>query len=361
VSITPRERVALGGLTSLGVGGSARWFVTATSVDDVREACAWCVTRGVSLQLLGGGSNVVVADRGIDGLVLRIDIQGWQADTRPDEIVVEVGAGEPWDAVVARLVSDGWSGVECLSGIPGTVGGTPIQNVGAYGQEAADVIEAVHVFDRKSGALHTLAGRACGFGYRQSRFKDRDAGRFVVCGVRFRLRRGEPTLTYPDLRRWLDAHHITRPGLGDVRTAVLAIRRAKGMVIDESDPDTRSVGSFFVNPVVTVEFRERLATTLGASPPSRPVESGLVRIPAAWLIERAGFARGEGAGPVGLSGKHLLAIVNRGGACAADVVAFATSVKRRVADRFGVALRPEPVFLGFGPDPDLEYLSRTDC
>ena len=361
VSITPRERVALGGFTSLAVGGSARWFVTATSVDDVREACAWCETRGIRLQPLGGGSNVVVADGGIDGLVLRIDVKGWQADTRSDEIVVEVGAGESWDDTVARLVSGGWSGVECLSGIPGTVGGTPIQNVGAYGQEAADVIEAVHVFDRESAELRTLAGRECGFGYRQSRFKARDVERFVVYGVRFRLRRGEPTLSYPDLRRWLDERGISRPGLGDVRTAVLAIRRTKGMVIDENDPDTRSVGSFFMNPVVTVEVRDRLATTLGASPPSRPVEGGLLRIPAAWLIERAGFARGEGAGPVGLSGKHLLAIVNRGGARAADVVAFAASVKRRVADRFGVALRPEPVFLGFGPDPDLEYLSRTDC
>jgi UDP-N-acetylmuramate dehydrogenase len=356
VSLVPRDQVPLAGLTTLGVGGPARWFVTATSGDAVREAHTWCTSRGVSLHPLGGGSNVVVADAGIDGLALRIEIRGWQADPRDDEVVVEVGAGESWDETVARLVSGGWSGVECLSGIPGTVGGTPIQNVGAYGQEAADVIDAVHVFDRGTGTLTTLAGRECGFGYRQSRFKGDDAGRFVVCGVRFRLRRAEPTPTYPDLRRWLDEHGIAQPGLRDVRTAVLAIRRAKGMVIDSTDPDTRSVGSFFMNPVVTVAVRERLATEVGASPPSRPVDGGLLRIPAAWLIERAGFARGDGAGPVGLSGKHPLAIVNRGGARAADVVAFAASVKRGVADRLGVWLRPEPVFLGFGANPDLEYL-----
>jgi UDP-N-acetylmuramate dehydrogenase len=361
VTLVPRTQVPLGGLTTLGVGGPARWLVTAQSGTDVRDACAWCAERGVALHPLGGGSNVVVADAGIDGLVLRIEIQGWQAETRDGEVVVDVGAGEPWDDVVARLVAEGWSGVECLSGIPGTVGGTPIQNVGAYGQEAAGVIDAVHVFDRHDGALRTLDGAECGFGYRQSRFKSADAGRFVVCGVRFRLRRAAATVTYPDVHRWLDERRIAKPHVRDVRAAVLAIRRSKGMVLDASDPDSRSVGSFFMNPVVSDDVRERLAAAAGAAPPARPVERGLVRIPAAWLIERAGFARGDGAGAGGLSGKHPLAIVNRGGARAAGVVAFAASIKRRVADRFGVWLRPEPVFLGFGANPDLDYLSRTDC
>ncbi len=360
MSVVLREHVPLSGLTSLSVGGSARWFLAATSADDVREAHAWCRSRDVTLQPLGGGSNVVVADEGISGLVLRIEIRGWHAEVRHSEMKVDLGAGEPWDDVVARLVSEGWSGVECLSGIPGTVGGTPIQNVGAYGQEASGVIDAVHVFDRHVGEPVTLAGSECGFGYRQSRFKGPDADRFVVCGVRLRLRKQEPTLSYPDLGRWLDEHGITQPDLGDVRTAVLAIRRAKGMVIDSLDPETRSVGSFFMNPVVSSQTMERLATLAGAVPPARPVEAGLARIPAAWLIERAGFARGDGAGAVGLSGKHLLAVVNRGGARADDIVRFAAGVKRRVADRFGVWLRPEPVFLGFGLDPDLEYLSRTD-
>lgn len=361
MSVTPRPRVDLAGLTTLGVGGAARWFLAAATGDDVREACTWCQNRGVTLHVLGGGSNVVVADAGIDGLVLQIAIRGWAAAGGPDEIVADVGAGEPWDGTVARFVSGGWSGVECLSGIPGTVGGTPIQNVGAYGQEAADVVDAVQVFDRTTGTEATLAGRECGFGYRHSRFKGPDAGRFVVCGVRFRLHRGGATTSYPDVRRELSDRGIARPTAGDVRTAVLAIRRTKGMVLDERDPDTRSVGSFFMNPVVTTEVCERLASTLGTSPPARPVAGGLLRIPAAWLIERAGFVRGQTAGPVGLSGKHPLAIVNRGGARAADVVAFAASIKRRVADHCGVPLRPEPVFLGFGPDPDLEYLgSRTD-
>jgi UDP-N-acetylmuramate dehydrogenase len=360
VSLVPRTQVPLAGLTTLGVGGPARWLVTAQSGTDVRDACAWCAERGVALHPLGGGSNLVVADAGIDGLVLRVDIRSWHADASADEIVVDVGAGEPWDGVVARLVAGGWSGVECLSGIPGTVGGTPIQNVGAYGQDAAGVIDAVHVFDRHSGDLRTLTGGECGFGYRQSRFKGADAGRFVVCGVRFRLRRGAPTMTHPDVRWWLDERRIAQPQLDDIRTAVLAIRRTKGMVIDAADPDTRSVGSFFMNPVVTEEVRERLATTTGTPPPARPADGSLVRIPAAWLIERAGFARGDGAGAVGLSRKHPLAIVNRGGARAAEIVAFAAAIKRRVADRFGVALRPEPVFLGFGANPDLEYLG-TDC
>ena len=361
MNVSPREGVGLAALTTLGVGGPARWFLTAATADDVREAYTWCRDRGVSVHLLGGGSNVVVADGGIDALVLRVAIKGWAATTGPDELVVEVGAGESWDDTVARLVSDGWSGVECLSGIPGTVGGMPIQNVGAYGQEAADVIDAVHVFDREAGVPATLTGHECGFAYRQSRFKGADAGRFAVCGVRLRLRRAAPTITYPDVRRRLDQHGHAGPTLGDVRAAVLAIRRAKGMVIDQADPDTRSVGSFFMNPVVTPDVCERLASTLGASPPARTVAGGGLRIPAAWLIERAGFSRGDGAGAVGLSGKHPLAIVNRGGARASDVVSFAASMKRRVADRFGVPLRPEPVFLGFGPDPDLEYLSRTDC
>jgi UDP-N-acetylmuramate dehydrogenase len=362
MSVSPRQGVGLAGLTTLGVGGPARWFLSAVTADDVRDACTWCQDHGVALHLLGGGSNVVVADAGIDALVLQVAVTGWAATTTgPDEIVVEVGAGEWWDHTVARLVSGGWSGVECLSGIPGTVGGTPIQNVGAYGQEAADVIDAVHIFDREAGVPATLAGHECGFGYRQSRFKGLDAGRFVVCGVRFRLRRDAPTISYPDVRRWLEQHGHAAPAVADVRAAVLAIRRTKGMVIDEADPDTRSVGSFFMNPVVTPDVGERLASMAGTPPPARAVGGGGLRIPAAWLIERAGFSRGYGAGAVGLSGKHPLAIVNRGGARASDVVSFAASVKRRVAERLGVPLRPEPVFLGFGPDPDLEYLSRTDC
>ena len=263
---------------------------------------------------------------------------------------------------MGRLVADGWAGAECLSGIPGTVGGTPIQNVGAYGQEVASIVEAVQAFDGDTGEMVELDAAGCGFSYRHSRFKGEDAGRFVICGVRFRLTRSAPTLTYPDVQRWLGAQGLASPALGDVRTAVLAIRRSKGMVADGVDPDARSVGSFFMNPVIAATDRERLAAQTGQDVPARPVAGGRVRVPAAWLIERAGWARGAADGPVGISPKHPLAIVNRGGARAADIVQFAARVKRRVADRLGVWLQPEPVFVGFDGAaelPDLEYLRKA--
>jgi UDP-N-acetylmuramate dehydrogenase len=355
----PREDVPLAGLSTLGVGGHAAWFATAERVEDVRFADDWCRAHGVELWVLGGGSNVVVADDGFKGLVLRVAISGWRAEPRQDELVVDVGAGDAWDVVVERLVDDGWTGVECLSGIPGTVGGTPIQNVGAYGQEVAAVVDAVQAFDRVERVLVELPAAECAFSYRQSRFKGRDAGRFVVCGVRFRLRRGGSTATYPDVRRWLADEGVGTPMAADVRRAVLAIRRTKGMVLDPGDPDTRSVGSFFMNPVVSDEARRRL-DELALNPiPARPAGDGRWRVPAAWLIERAGWKRGDGEGPVGLSSKHPLAIVNRGGARAADVVRFAARVKRRVADACGVWLLPEPVFVGFGSNSDLEYLRKA--
>ena len=356
---TLRTDVPLAGLTTLGVGGNAAWFATAESVEDVRFADEWCRARGLPLWVLGGGSNVVVADHGFDGLALRIAISAWRSEPRQDQLIVDVGAGDGWDGVVGRLVDDGWTGVECLSGIPGTVGGTPIQNVGAYGQEVAAIVDAVQAFDRVEHEMVELPAGECGFSYRQSRFKGADAGRFVVCGVRFRVRRGDPTVTYPDVERWLTDHRLGAPRAADVRRAVLAIRRTKGMVLDPADPDATSVGSFFMNPVVSTEMRRRLDELAPGPVPARPAGDGRWRVPAAWLIERAGWTRGDGDGPVGLSTKHPLAIVNRGGARAADVVRFAASIKRRVADTCGVWLLPEPVFVGFGPDSDLEYLRKA--
>jgi UDP-N-acetylmuramate dehydrogenase len=361
-ALAPREGVSLAGLTTLGVGGPARWFVTATCAEDVRASHEWCRERGVPLWVLGGGSNVVIADRGFDGLVLQLAIAGVSARAAGEALIVDAGAGELWDALVAGLVADGWAGVECLSGIPGTVGGTPIQNVGAYGQEVAAVIDTVHAFDGDTGEFVSLDAAACGFSYRDSRFKREDDGRFVICGVRYRLTRGAPTVTYPDLRRQLEAHRVTSPQVGDVRAAVLVIRRSKGMVADGIDEDARSVGSFFMNPVIAAADRDRLAALTGGEVPARALAAGLVRVPAAWLIERAGWARGDALGPVGISTKHPLAIVNRGGARAADIVRFAVGVKRRVADRLGVWLQPEPVFVGFDGAaelPDLEYLRKA--
>ena len=361
-AFAPSENVPLAGLTTLGVGGPARWFVAARRAEEVRASHQWCRNRGVPLWVLGGGSNVVLSDAGFDGLVLQVAIAGSRMEAEGDSLTLAAGAGEPWDAAVERMVAEGWAGAECLSGIPGTVGGTPIQNVGAYGQEVAAIVETVQAFDGDAGETVEIAASQCGFSYRHSRFKGEDAGRFVICGVRFRLTRQAPTLSYPDVQRWVTAQGISSPTVGTVREAVLAIRRSKGMVTDASDPDARSVGSFFMNPVLTVALRDRLEAQTGQNVPSRPIGEGLVRLTAAWLIERAGWARVEPDGPAGISTKLPLAIVNRGGARAADIVGFAARVKRRVADQLGVWLQPEPVFVGFDDAaelPDLEYLRKA--
>lgn len=346
-------------MTTLGVGGQARWFTRAATSEDVAAAERWCGDQGVPLFVLGGGSNVVVADEGVDGLVLQVAIRG--VDVRPHggQATLRLGAGERWDDAVAAAVAQGLAGLECLSGIPGSAGGTPVQNVGAYGQEVARTIAEVTVFDRQSGEIVTLSGGDCGFAYRTSRFKREDAGRFIVCEVLFELSPGPPTLTYPDVVSHLERGGVVAPTLADVRDAVLSIRRRKGMVIDHSDPDTRSVGSFFTNPVVDADRHARLVSTAAGPVPGFVVAGGRVKIPAAWLIEQSGFARGHQAGAVGLSSKHPLAIVTRGGATARDVLALAGRIQRQVADRFGIWLRPEPAFVGFGDDPDVACLLDT--
>jgi UDP-N-acetylmuramate dehydrogenase len=325
-------------------------------VGDVDRACRWSRSAGVPLFVLGGGSNVVIADEGFNGLVVRVDIRGRTLTHDGDGTLITAGAGEPWDETVSDCVTRGLAGIECLAGIPGTVGGTPVQNVGAYGQEVARSIERVTAYDREVSAMRTLAGRDCGFSYRLSRFRRDDAGRFVICEVTFRLRTAEPTVTYPDIVDYLARAGVSTPDVRDVRNAVLAVRRRKGMVIDPADPDTRSVGSFFMNPVVADVDRDHVAGVAGAQPPAFPTDAGRVKLSAAWLIERAGFQRGESDGTVGISTKHTLALINRGGASARDVLRFAARIKRRVLDRFGVSLRPEPVFIGFERNHNLEFL-----
>jgi UDP-N-acetylmuramate dehydrogenase len=356
----PVEHVPLAPLSTLGIGGRARWLARAEFAEEVAAAHRWATRRGVPLFVLGGGSNLVIADEGIPGLVLQMTSVGGEFQRRGDAVVADVSAGEPWDRFVEATVLRGLSGVECLSGIPGTVGGTPIQNVGAYGQEVAETIEAVTALDRQAGALVRIPASECAFSYRMSRFKGTDAGRFIVLGVSFVLRRGPATVRYPDLRRQLDAAGIADPTVLDVRNAVLAVRRGKGMVIDPADPDSRSVGSFFMNPIVTAAERDRIAGAAAAPVPSFDAPDGNVKVPAAWLIERAGFAKGTTDGAVGISTKHPLAIVNRGGATARDVLRFAGRIKRGVADRFGVMLRPEPLFVGFdADDPEIELLTSS--
>jgi UDP-N-acetylmuramate dehydrogenase len=307
--------------------------------------------------VLGGGSNLVIADEGFDGVVLHIALTGVETATAGSDTLMIAAAGEPWDALVARAVARGLAGVECLSGIPGTVGGTPIQNVGAYGQDVGHVIESLTAFDLREKRLVSLGASECGFAYRMSRFKGTDAGRFVVCDVTFRLREGPPTITYPDLVDQLAKDGVKIPDVRHARDAVLTIRRRKGMVIDAADPDTRSVGSFFMNPVVARASYDHLASVHSdVRVPSFVMQNGEVKIPAAWLIEQSGFAKGDVEGRVGVSTKHPLALVNRGGATAREVVAFAARIKRAVIDRFGVSLRPEPVFVGFSNEPDVAYL-----
>jgi UDP-N-acetylmuramate dehydrogenase len=358
-SLTPQAHVSLAPLTTLGVGGEARWFATAGSAADVSAADRWCRDNGVTLFVLGGGSNLVIADRGVDGLVLQIAIRGTDATSSQGSTLLHAGAGESWDAVVQEAVSRGLAGLECLSGIPGSAGGTPVQNVGAYGQEVGATIADVTVFDRAAGHLTTLTGADCAFQYRMSRFKRHDAGRFVVCGVTFRLAPGPPTVVYPDVIAELARRQIAAPTLRDVRTAVVSIRRRKGMVLEASDADTRSVGSFFMNPVVSSAVHARFERLTGGAVPAFPLAEGTVKIPAAWLIERSGLSRGDQLGGAGISFKHPLAIVNRGGATARDVVALARRIKQQVSDRFGIWLRPEPVFMGFDDDPDVAYLQKA--
>jgi len=353
-----REHVALAPYTTLGLGGKARYFVECDSEAEVRAALSFAAERRLPAYILGGGSNVVFLDSGFPGLILRITIGGMELRDGPSP-EVRAGAGVDWDTLVQSVVQRGWTGVECLSGIPGTVGGTPIQNVGAYGQDVSGVIADVTAFDTANGVTVTIPAAECGFAYRASRFKGSDAGRFVVCAVRFRLQKGPPTTAYAEVASALAREGVTHPSVADVRAAVLAVRRRKAMVIDASDPDTRSVGSFFTNPVLSAGDAESVAVRAGAAPPVFPQAGGQVKVPAAWLIERAGYVKGTREGAVGLSSKHTLAIVTRDGATAADVIRFACRVAQRVEARFGVRLRPEPVLLGFaGSDveADVEYL-----
>ena len=338
-------QVPLAPLTTLEVGGPARHLLRAADEASLREGLSWARERDQSVTLLGGGSNVVVADRGVDGLV--IQLEGDRITDRGGG-VVEVDAGVEWDQLVRFAVERGLAGLECLSGIPGRVGAAPMQNIGAYGQEVGGSIDAVRVIDRASGEGAEIAGRDCDFGYRDSIFKREAAERYVVVGVRFRLVvGGAATVAYAELARQLPAE----PGLAVVRDTVIALRRGKSMVLDPADPNRRSAGSFFVNPVVSdvEQVRARAeAVAPGETLPTYPAPNG-VKVPAAWLIERAGFTKGTARGRVGISSNHCLALVNRGGASAAELLAFAGEIRARVWDRFGVRLEPEPRLLGFEP------------
>jgi UDP-N-acetylmuramate dehydrogenase len=346
-SLEIRENVPLAPLTTLKVGGPARFFVEARSDDDVVEAFELAREKGWPVFVLGGGSNILVADRGFDGLVVRIALAGVSLadDLGPNNVVtVTAAAGQDWDNFVSYCVENDLAGVECLSGIPGLVGGTPVQNVGAYGQEVSDIISAVRCYDRQTREIIELTNTDCQFAYRSSIFNTTKRGRHVVLAVTFRLARGgAPKIEYKDLKERFGDH---RPSLAETRAAVLTIRRAKSMVIDTSDPNSCSAGSFFKNPVVFTNAFNELEAKLGTIP-HYSAGTDKVKLPAAWLIEKAGFNKGYVLGRAGLSSNHTLAIINRGGASAADIIELKSAVVRAVSDKFGIELQPEPVFVGF--------------
>jgi UDP-N-acetylmuramate dehydrogenase len=345
--------VALAPLTSLGLGGPAQHFARVRAADELPELLDWSARQSLPVTLLGGGSNVVVADAGVEGLVLTLDLRGESTRRSGEGVDVSVGAGEAWDPFVARTVERGWSGLECLSGIPGHVGATPIQNVGAYGQDVSGTLVSVDLYDRTLGASITLGHEECGFGYRTSRFKTRDAERFIVLGATFRLREGgEGCVAYPELARHFAAAGAARPTPRAVRRVVLETRASKSMLLDPNDENGRSCGSFFLNPELTSSELDALLGRVSAAPPVYPQPDGRSKLPAAWLIEHAGFRRGQRFGDVGISSRHALALVCHRGATAGQLVEAAHRIRDGVARSFGVVLVPEPRFLGFGTPSD---------
>jgi UDP-N-acetylmuramate dehydrogenase len=345
--------VRLADYTTLGLGGPPRGFVRAESEEDLIEAVWAADGGGEPILILGGGSNLVVADEGFDGTVIQVAIKG--IDWDPGERLVTVAAGEDWDTVVAWTIAEGLAGLECLSGIPGLAGATPIQNVGAYGQEVSETITTVRTYDRVTGQISIIPNERCGFGYRTSVFKRDDARRHVVLGVTFHLAEqpASAPVRYTELASALGIEIGDQVASTAVRSAVIDLRRRKGMVIDGADPDTRSVGSFFVNPVLdgaalaAVEAAARARCGEGTRVPRFDAGDGLVKVPAAWLIERAGFGKGYTLGDgARISAKHTLALVNSGSATTAGLIALARQVRDGVRDAFGVLLAPEPVLVG---------------
>jgi UDP-N-acetylmuramate dehydrogenase len=363
-----RENIRLAPYTTLKVGGDARYFAEAANDDDVIDAVRWARAQALPFFVLGGGSNLLVSDAGFHGLVLHMSIDGIDTHEDGGKRIFSVGAGVEWDTFVARAVQDNCAGVECLSGIPGTVGGTPIQNVGAYGQDVSETIVRVCAVDATTLNRVAFDNSGCGFSYRQSRFNGNEPGHYIVTRADFALQPGgRPRIAYADLKRHFSAASISdksssarssnaatkaidpaAPSLFEVREAVLAIRRVKGMVLDEEDADSRSAGSFFKNPVVGLAVYKRIAANSPVPVPHFDASPGHVKLAAAWLIEQAGIVRGFALGPVAISSKHTLALINRGDATAADLLRMKDFVQQQVYRRFAVELLPEPVMLGFG-------------
>lgn len=347
-----RSGATLAELTTLRLGGPARRLVDVAREDQAIDTAAVADAAGEPLLVIAGGSNLVIADAGFEGTVLHIRTRGVSAQQRDGRLRMTVAAGEPWDEIVTRCAADGLAGVECLSGIPGSIGATPIQNVGAYGRQISDTVVSVRAYDRAARRIAELTATECAFGYRSSRF--RHSARYLILEVTFELERSRLStpIRHTELARTLGVAPGMRPPLAAVREAVLELRRRKGMVLDPDDPDSVSAGSFFLNPILSAEaftaLERRVAERLGADvfPPAWPKAGGAFKTSAAWLVERAGFHRGYGTARAGISAKHALALVNRGGASTTELVALAREVRRGVRESFGVTLQPEPTLVG---------------
>jgi UDP-N-acetylmuramate dehydrogenase len=348
--MTIQEHVPLAPLTTLQVGGPARYLVEAASEEDVREAVDFAHAKALPLFVLGGGSNLLVADSGWPGVVLKIAIGGITQQEENGAVLFDAGAGVDWDQFVARAVASDCAGVECLSGIPGSVGGTPVQNVGAYGQEVSETIESVRALDLKANRIVVLPEQACGFRYRTSIFNTTERGRYIILQITYRLtQRGTPSLKYADLQKHFAATGGP-PSLAQVRATVRQIRESKGMLIVPGDADSRSAGSFFKNPVLSeTEFHDLAsrAELKGLKIPSYPALDAQRKVSAAWLVEHSGFVKGFTLGAAGISRKHALALINTGSASATDIVRLKEKIRRGVEEAWGIVLEPEPVFVGF--------------
>ncbi len=350
-----RENVPLAPFTTMGVGGCARFLIRAKHEEQILEALDFACARACPVFILGGGSNIIVSDSGFPGLIVKIELTGVQSLAGGDGEIISAAAGEEWDAFVKRCVNQKMAGIECLSGIPGTVGGTPVQNVGAYGEEVSDVILSIRVLDREAHEIRELSCADCKFADRSSIFNTTHKDCYVILQVAFALRAyDKPRIRHQDLlQRFSDSKRP--PGLSEVREAVLQIREAKAMILHKGDPDSKSVGSFFRNPVINtgqaaeVEDEARKLGLLNASEsiPRFPASPGKEKLPAGWLIERAGFQKGYAHGNAGISSKHALAIVNRGGAKAQEIIDLMRLIQAQVHKLFGIELQPEPTFVGF--------------
>ena len=342
-----KEGIVLAGRTTIGLGGKARLFAQCESVDELRSALTYASRNQIRFMLLGGGSNVIFPDEGFDGLVIGVFMKGYRFEPVAEGILLDAAAGEEWDPLVSESVAKGFAGIECLSGIPGLVGATPIQNVGAYGQEVADTIRSVEAIDLRSMNDVHFDNMDCQFDYRQSRFKGIDKDRFAITRVTFLLHPGgKPSLAYPELRKHIESRHPGSVDIATVRQTVLALRKGKSMVLDPADPNCRSVGSFFMNPIVSREFFETLQRDLSRSGapagiPSFPGHANTVKIPAAWLVEHSGFRKGFRKGGVGISANHALALVNHGGT-AKQLLALAEEIREAVKRKYSIMLQIEP-------------------